>query len=813
MPTRSGNRLRRGAALAVAAALLGFPGAAAAQPATAAVVGGPIDGQVRVTVDLPGLPEPPSPGAVGVTVDGVPQPTLAEPVMSERMAMSLVVDASEAGRAALPSGLSGAADFVLAAPPTARIALVADTTPPAVVAPLRPRPADAVRALTTVQAGGDRRTADALDLAVRELPSDPTAPRLVMLYTGAVDADRPAPDLVRRLNTAGVTLAVICTADDGPVSPDYWSTVSVGTGGAAISTTPSQVISAFDQLAATLRTRYLLTFPAPARLPATAMVRVDAGNRPLTATAVIPSAPPPPPVGGGLAVPAAVAFVAVLLVLVALGVAALARWRGWSVVAWPAAAPRPGGEAPHPEPARESAGEPEPAAVARAWNIPDRPDRPAGRERLHAVLADTLKAGERVLLRPDHGRPGTGTTSAMIEFVHRHRDDYDVAWWIPADYPDLVADRLAELAETLGLAQPADSAEQASARLLEALRRRDRWLLVFDDAERPRELARFLLDGPGHVVIISMDLGWRQLATPLIVPCFSRAESVALLRSRHPELPTNAAALLAGALDDLPLAVDAAASLVDGGTDQDTLLRRVSERGSDPAAVCWGMAVDRLAAADPPAFALLTAVAWLGPEPMPLALLTRGWEVLPDPLAEVARDPAQLDERAAALRERGLVRSTGDGVQLHRVAADLLVTRTGEERPDDGGWAVTAVRLLRAVLPDEPSREPATWPAWRQLLPHVLAATNPTRPLDPVAADVGWLLSRAAGFLQARGLSRPARGLFEDAYELYRLRLGEDHPDTRASACSLAADLHELGLHERAREILGGDRSGRPVGG
>jgi hypothetical protein len=59
-------------------------------------------------------------------------------------------------------------------------------------------------------------------------------------------------------------------------------------------------------------------------------------------------------------------------------------------------------------------------------------------------------------------------------------------WWIPAEQPALVAHHLAELAHVLGVAGVADPTTVAVARLLEALREWDRWLLIFDNAEDPR---------------------------------------------------------------------------------------------------------------------------------------------------------------------------------------------------------------------------------------------------------------------------------------------------------------------------------------
>jgi hypothetical protein len=57
----------------------------------------------------------------------------------------------------------------------------------------------------------------------------------------------------------------------------------------ALSAPPPRVIAAFVQLQTNLRGRYLVTFPAPARLPATALVRGDTPNGPFSVSAVLPA--------------------------------------------------------------------------------------------------------------------------------------------------------------------------------------------------------------------------------------------------------------------------------------------------------------------------------------------------------------------------------------------------------------------------------------------------------------------------------------------------------------------------------------------
>jgi hypothetical protein len=291
-PTPStSRRLRRCTVLllVLAAQLVAVVGAAAAQPEIV-VVARATEDRVRLTVDLRGVEDQPlAPRSFSVAVDGVSRPVTAEPVLSDRLSIVAVVDASDAAGPVLQAGVSGLTSFVLAAPISAPSALVADAAPPDLLAPLRPGPAGALQALAALRPHGDRDTSGAIDRALGQLPADLAAPRVVVLYTAAPDAGgESAADLGERLNAAGALLAVVTTAADGQAASPYWSTVAAATGGIAVSARASEVVPAFDRLAAALRTRYLLTTPLPDRLPATVTVRVDAAGGPLTADAVVP---------------------------------------------------------------------------------------------------------------------------------------------------------------------------------------------------------------------------------------------------------------------------------------------------------------------------------------------------------------------------------------------------------------------------------------------------------------------------------------------------------------------------------------------
>ena len=451
------------------------------------------------------------------------------------------------------------------------------------------------------------------------------------------------------------------------------------------------------------------------------------------------------------------------------------------------------------------------------WNIPARLTEFTGRDGLLAELSAALQLEGRAVVQAVTGMGGVGKTTTAIEYAYRHRNELDIAWWVPSEDPTLIPDRLAELACALDLAATTDSAETAVARLRGVLYNRGRWLIVFDNAEDPRAVAPILPDGPGQVLVTSRNPRWHNIsATTVKVREFTRTESVALLRLRAPELDEPAADQVADALGDLPLAVDQAGHLLaDTSIDAHGYLRLLAERadrlldhdprGAYPASVAasWAVAFDRLAADDPSALELLSLVAWLAPEPMPLSLLAeKSARSLPAALAVTADDALVLARCTALLQSRGMSVTTPNSVQLHRVPAALLRARSRADIVGTHGWPVTVVRLLRDALPGDIWNNPPQWAPWRVLLPHVLAATSSDRNLGDVSEEVAWLLDRAATYMHSRGEPRAALPLYQRAYMTMRDRLGSDHIETLTTARHLAGDLYALGEYKQARTLM-----------
>jgi tetratricopeptide (TPR) repeat protein len=448
-------------------------------------------------------------------------------------------------------------------------------------------------------------------------------------------------------------------------------------------------------------------------------------------------------------------------------------------------------------------------------NLPARNRNFSGRDELLERLRASLQAEAAAAVVPTgavHGLGGVGKTELALEFAHRYGSDYDIAWWIAAEQSTSVTADLAALAEELGIARAADQAEMVR-RLFGELRGRERWLLVYDNAERPETLEGLLPPGGGGGVLVTSRWGaWGKLGSALGLDVLARQEAIAFLARRTGADDQATLGALAELLGDLPLALEeAAAYLEETGVGLEEYLELVRERARElfgldqplgdehgdqrRVATVWSLSLERVHQQAPAAEALLNLCAFLAPD-IPRELPREHAGVLPDQLAEAVGDPLAYNRLLGAVGRYSLAAVTSTSVGMHRLVQAVLQARLGED--GERAWAQAAVGLLRVSFPNE-SWEVATWQECGRVLPHVLAVAGHAERLGVAGEQAGWLLHRASIYLRGRGLYRQARPIAEQAVAVTEAALGPADPEVARHCDGFGRVLRQLGELAEAR--------------
>jgi pimeloyl-ACP methyl ester carboxylesterase len=188
---------------------------------------------------------------------------------------------------------------------------------------------------------------------------------------------------------------------------------------------------------------------------------------------------------------------------------------------------RPDRPPPFPD-LRAVAAPPLPGALPDVWNVPPRNAAFTGRDAMVGTLRTELSAGGRVVVQALHGMGGVGKTTLAIEYAHRFAADYDIVWWADSEKVELIGEQVAQLGVATGWLTPGTVTGTAVTEVHRRLRGLSRWLVIFDNVEKPDDVRLWLPQGPGHVMITSRNPAWGQLAAPVPVDVFARVEWLAL---------------------------------------------------------------------------------------------------------------------------------------------------------------------------------------------------------------------------------------------------------------------------------------------
>ena len=462
-------------------------------------------------------------------------------------------------------------------------------------------------------------------------------------------------------------------------------------------------------------------------------------------------------------------------------------------------------------------GEPRfPRTVPEFWNMPPRNADFTGRAAGLEQLRDNLMAGGRavVVAQALYGLGGVGKTQLALEYAYRFQADYDLAWWVPAERTDQIVSSLAELAGRLGISVSENVTEAAKA-VVESLRRgrsSTRWLLIFDNAEDPKELEPFLPAGGGHVLITSRNQTWSHLAEPLEIDVFHRQESITHLLLHVPDLDEADADRVAAALGDLPLAIEqAGAWLEQTGMQAEEYLEQLQthaprvlamgEVANYPQSVitAWNMSIDRLQGRSPAAARLLQLCAFFSSGPISMILLYSDEMInalLPydDSLTEklvLGRVIREISRLALIKVDQG-----NNSIQIHRLVQAVIRSQMTDEEQEAACHEIHEI-LVGARPRRGETDDPVNWERYDIIWPHL----ETSRADECTKENTRQLLTDHVRFLWKRGEYEAGLQLARNLETRWEQQLGPDHRQTLYLRFHIANLLRSQGKFSEARDI------------
>ncbi|MCY1144345.1 FxSxx-COOH system tetratricopeptide repeat protein [Actinoplanes sp. Pm04-4] len=454
--------------------------------------------------------------------------------------------------------------------------------------------------------------------------------------------------------------------------------------------------------------------------------------------------------------------------------------------------------------------------LPQVWgDVPQRNPDFTGREDFLEILHNELSERRQTAVLPQaiHGMGGVGKSQIAIEYVHRHSQEFDLVWWIPAEETGQILTSLTKLAQRLRL-DVTPEANAAVPAVQEALSTgatgyRD-WLLVFDNAEDPTEARKYFpTGGAGRILVTSRNPDWERGTRALEVDVFTREESITLLQNRNSDLSDRDADSLAKALGDLPLAIEAASAWrATTGMDTSEYLRLLNDKRLDLLDVepppdyrltvraAWKLSLEKLAVDNLAALQLLQVCSFFAPEPIPRSLFTGSNADITPELDAMLRDTYSIGRAIRDILKLALAKydHQNNTMQIHRLIRLVLTDSMDAEQQTRMRHG--AHMLLVNADPNDPGRRDQ-WERYGALRAHVEAS-------DAVASDnprVHDLVFSVVQYLYYFGDHQGSQSLAEQAFRHRTLDRGPTDGHTLRLAKWLGWMYFVNGKYAAAREL------------
>jgi serine/threonine protein kinase/tetratricopeptide (TPR) repeat protein len=448
--------------------------------------------------------------------------------------------------------------------------------------------------------------------------------------------------------------------------------------------------------------------------------------------------------------------------------------------------------------------------VHTVWNVPFPSNHHfTGRDKVLSDIYHTFSngGGKVALQQANPVQSGMGLTQIAVEYAYLNKSNYGLVWWLRSSEDSVLTMDYVALAAEVDLPEKNNKNIGVMVKAVKKwLSDNTNWLLIFDEAPTPQTIASLIpTDCEGHVLITSPNSEWPSYWNPLTVQALDRNSSVDFLFRQTKERNEGAAAALAAAVADVPLALNLAGACVAAARislDQyiDLFLDRhkafwgFADPPKDAVSVtdtALSLTLGYLAGESQGALDLLRICAYLAPTDTRLARLCAGAKLFPKTLAKTLSNTAKLDEAISTLKRYAVVEERQDSLSVHSLVQELtarwLETDPAEEKNDTRAWIAERIQRARFGRTDR-----RTWPS--AALQYVVASFPEYFQAAEKWSECDRLLPHAVVVLkhaERLGVSPgPAADMWRRLGHYWCFRTGYGH--------AVAAFEQAIALHEKA---------------
>ncbi|QDT95534.1 tetratricopeptide repeat protein [Gimesia aquarii] len=458
-----------------------------------------------------------------------------------------------------------------------------------------------------------------------------------------------------------------------------------------------------------------------------------------------------------------------------------------------------------------------------------------GRKKELNELRKRLTSGGRTALtQAIRGLGGIGKTQIAARYAYKYQTEYEFVFWVQLTDEEkreqtdpllLLLNSYVGYCEKLSIPFDETEAETAIPAFKNWLEQHHNWLLIFDNADQPNSLERFLpLQSQGHILLTSRASVFDklQILEPIEVDKLPLDQATAFLIKRVARELNDSeqtfARKLAKELDRLPLALEQAGAYLHNkkASTFENYLRRYSEskltllekqgpifgKYSESVETTWLINFQEIeekeelqASAD-----VLRFCAFLAPDSIPVELITQGAHYLSESIQHFFEETGNdVSDLLQPLFNYSLIQMVPgkNEFSIHRLVQEVMKSRI-DSQDEQSIWQERVVNCVNEIYPWP---EHGNWQVCRSLAPQGMVANDYIKQSRIESENSGSLSCKQANLFSHVGEYKEAEPLYLQAIEISRTVLGENHPEFATSLNNLADLYRSQGRYEEAETL------------